>query len=389
MECLSIVRSLLNELNDNIKYCHWKSNQHFSDALIGIDDLDILIDRSQYGQLIEILQRLKFKHFYTPAPRAYVGVEDFLGFDFDTGKIIHLHLHNQLVVGEKHLKGFHLPIEKHVLSKRRWDEETRAYLSSYFDELLLLILRLGMKNRKRDLIKKNIAEKNTLQEYLWLKEHCINFEQEVAQQDWLSDRIKTMLLRVFKEGFRWGTMRQLKHYLYCDFACYSQGSGIHNTLKRNMYECARIVLEIKRRYLPSKYSFLRRRSATGGVAIAFLGSDGAGKSSAIKEIRQWLLKVMDVRYFYLGSGDGGSSFIRKPLKLLKRIGQKLRAINITNNYNDSSLNKEKNVSSSMGFARKLWVYTLSRERIKKLVAVNRCKLRGFIVLTYRLSAKGI
>ena len=69
-EDLSIVRRFLDALNENgIRYCHWKSNQHFADALIGVDDLDILIDRSQYGQVVIILQKLCFKHFYPVRPR--------------------------------------------------------------------------------------------------------------------------------------------------------------------------------------------------------------------------------------------------------------------------------------------------------------------------------
>jgi hypothetical protein len=39
-ENLKIVKTLLEELNtNNILYCHWKSNQHFNDALTGIYDI--------------------------------------------------------------------------------------------------------------------------------------------------------------------------------------------------------------------------------------------------------------------------------------------------------------------------------------------------------------
>ena len=37
----------------------------------------------------------------------------------------------------------------------------------------------------------------------------------------------------------------------------------------------------------------------------------------------------------------------------------------------------------MGFAKRLWAYTLSVERIKKLKSVYRCRQYGFIVLTDR------
>lgn len=384
MEELKIVRNLLDEMKDTVEYCHWKSNQHFKDALIGVDDLDILINRNQSIILQNILAKLNFKHFYTPSTRTYVGIEDWLGFDEETGTIIHLHLHYNLVVGEKHLKGFHLPFEYGVLKNRRWDDEYKVYMSSYFDELLLLILRLGMKNRNRDLIKRKVFEKSTINEFNWLKEKCVDFEEQLKNNEILTDRMKKIILAIYNGNYSWSNMHRLKKFLYKDLACYSQGSAFYNTTKRHFHEANRVRLEIKKRYIPSKYTFLRRRSATGGIIIAFLGSDGAGKSSSIKEIQKWLKKVIDVRYFYLGSGDGNSSILRKPLKFLKNLAQKIGVIKKTNNFSTQTLElKNENNSKSMGIARKLWIYTLSKERIKKLKFVNRCKIFGYTVLTDR------
>ena len=381
-ENLSIVRELLERFNsDGVNYCHWKSNQHFCDALTGIDDLDILIDRSQYGHVMNILQELRFKHFYIPSARTYVGIEDFLGFDFEQGVLIHLHLHSQLVVGEKHLKGFHLPVEAEVLSHRRFEEQYSVYMSSYYDELLLLVLRAGMKVRRRDVLKANLITGSTKAEYEWLKEKCPEFLTNLENTDWLTDRIRLSVTKIYNGKATWLELNKLKKYLYKDLAPYSQGSGIHNTVVRNYREAGRVILEIKKRYLHTKYSLTRRRPATGGVTIAFLGSDGAGKSSAIAEIQKWLYAFMDVRFFYLGSGDGNSSILRLPLKAGLKIAQKFGIVKKSNNFSDEKLETVKN--EKLGKARQLWVYTLSSERIKKLRDANRCKLRGFIVLTDR------
>lgn len=384
MEELKIVRNLLNKLNKNIEYCHWKSNQHFDKALIGVDDLDILINKDQKNNLLQILSELNFKHFYTPTTRSYVGIEDWLGFDTETGIIIHLHLHYNLIVGEKHLKGFHLPFEKSILSNRRYDENQKVYMSAYHDEMLLLILRLGMKNRKRDFIKGNVFEKSTYDEFNWLKDNCQNFIKIINNNEILTTRLKKVIIEIYKGDFKWTTMNKLKRYLYKDFKCYSQGNSLHNTLKRHLHEINRIRLEIKKRYIKSKYTFLRRRSSSGGRIIAILGSDGAGKSSSIKEIESWLKKVIDIRYFYLGSGDGNSSILRMPLKLAKKLAQKLGLIKTTNNFSTSKLNdKENSYNKPLGFARKLWIYTLSKERIRKLIKANRCKIHGYTVITDR------
>lgn len=382
MRNLKIVTELITRFNeDGINYCHWKSNQHFNDALVGIDDLDILIDRSQYGQIMNILQELHYKHFYIPSARTYVGIEDFLGFDYEQGSLVHLHLHSQLVVGEKHLKGFHLPIEAEVLAKRRFNEEYNVYMSSYFDELLLLIVRTGMKVRRRDIIKSNLIKGSTKNEFDWLKERCPEFLTELETADWLTDRIKKSVKTIYNGNSSWLEANKLKHYLYADLAAYSQGSGLHNTFMRNYREAGRVVLELKKRYLGTKYTLTRRRPATGGVTIAFLGSDGAGKSSALVEINSWLKKFMDVRLFYLGSGDGNSSILRSPLKVGLKMAQKLGIVKKSNNFSNEKLGSVKN--EKLGKARRLWVYTLSAERVRKLTAANRCKLRGFVVLTDR------
>lgn len=383
MKCLKKIRQLFDELNKSIIYCHWKSNQHFDNALVGVDDLDILIDRNQYEQLIEILGKLSFKHFYIPTVRSYPGIEDWLGFDEETGMIFHLHLHSKLCVGEKHLKGFCLPIEKAVLKNRVWDEDYKVYFSSPNDELLLLILRSAMKNRKRDVLKKSVIGNNSLNEFEWLKKNENEFIKSVSQYNWISERIKKDIEYLYLNGFKWLTLNKMKHHLYRDLAPYSLGSCFYNTTLRHMHELGRILLEIRKKYLKTNYSLLRRRSATGGVTIAFIGADGSGKSTVIQDINNWLIRVMDVRYFYLGSGDGKSSFFRFPLIIAKELAIKTKLIKKSNNFTENNSSKNNNSKKRLKFIQKIWIYALSRERIHKLLKISRCRNRGFVVITDR------
>lgn len=385
MSELRIVRDLLNELNKNVEYCHWKSNQHFSKALQGIDDLDILINRNNTNELLIILSKLNFKHFYTPAARTYVGIEDWMGFDEDTGKIIHLHLHYNLVVGEKHLKGFHLPFEFDILSNRVYNEEYGVYFSSFYDELLMLLLRVSIKKRKRDFFKKKYIDDVTYEEFYWLKENCSDFVDKVNSNKLFTDRLKRNLVLTFEKNLSKIQISKLNKIIYSDLSCYSQGCKLSNTMRRNVREVIRINLELKKRFLGSKYTLLRRRSAKGGIIIAFLGSDGAGKSSTIHEIELWMKKFMDVRYFYLGSGDGKSSILRSPLKFFQNFACKMNIIKKTNNFNetDSKEGLDVPLKSYVSFVRKIWIYTLSNERIKKIKILNRCKLRGYAVVVDR------
>ena len=79
-----------------IRYCHFKSNQHLEDALQGVTDMDVLVDRRAGPQLAQILAELGCKRFSAPPGGDYPAVEDHLGFDRSTGRLLHLHLHHRL-----------------------------------------------------------------------------------------------------------------------------------------------------------------------------------------------------------------------------------------------------------------------------------------------------
>ena len=86
---LAVVAGLLRTLNeDGIPYCHWKSNEHLRESLLGLTDLDVLVDRRSYRELSSVLDRLGFKRFDSIPGKAYPGVEDFLASDPGTGRVI-------------------------------------------------------------------------------------------------------------------------------------------------------------------------------------------------------------------------------------------------------------------------------------------------------------
>ena len=243
---LMIVRKLIDLLNKEITYCHWKSNQHFQNALSGIDDLDILVDREQHNKIVKHITELGFKHFYTPELRTYVGIEDYLGFDSETGIIVHLHLHYMLMIGEKHLKGFRFPIEHYVLERRIWSEEYKVYFSNPEDELLLLIIRRGLKARKRDFIFNKFEQKMS-EEYTWLKKQCDSFENYIHTCKWLDKDLQELILDVYFHGFSPSRNMKIKHKIEFNYACLSKSGFIGNEFQRHVNELFRIKTEIIKR----------------------------------------------------------------------------------------------------------------------------------------------
>ena len=149
---LQILPQLFQRLDhEQIRYCHWKSTEHLGATMTGATDVDVLVERSGAQRLTHLLtQGTTFKRFVVKAGRGYPGIEDYVGFDAATGKLSHLHVHYQLTLGEKFLKGHRLPWEDVVLDTRVRDEASGLWVTEPHLELLILIARHVMKLRLRD-----------------------------------------------------------------------------------------------------------------------------------------------------------------------------------------------------------------------------------------------
>ena len=96
---------LFDEFNkNNIKYCHWKSNEHLVEGLLGDTDLDVLISKNNKQIAEEILKKCLYMKCKSQYGSRYPGVDDWIGEDIETGKLIHVHLHYHIITGHKGMK---------------------------------------------------------------------------------------------------------------------------------------------------------------------------------------------------------------------------------------------------------------------------------------------
>ena len=152
-----VALGLLTDLFDRlgaaeIRYCHWKSSEHLDASLLGRTDLDVLVHRNDARRLARVLAEADFKPFRKLSGHDYPGVEDYLGCDADTATLSHLHVHYQLTLGEKFLKGYRLPWEDAALGSRVLDREHGLYVIEPHLETLLLVTRAALKLRARDFL---------------------------------------------------------------------------------------------------------------------------------------------------------------------------------------------------------------------------------------------
>ena len=388
---LRIIRKLLDEFhNDNINYCHWKSNEHLEEAMTGKTDIDILIDRKSYAKVIEGLVKNNFKRFEIPFLRSYIAVEDYLGYDSDSGKIIHLHLHWQLTYGKKHIKENRLPWEEIALETRTWDKTFNTYTINVNLEALIFAIRMSVKVRTRDFFLKRgeYLSHGSKYEYNWLK----NKIDKKKFESYVIELLGGNLLEVFDNFYEkspkikdlLNIRKSIKNFMKVN-AFYG---NLEIMVLRWIREGFRVLEFINKKTFKINY-FYRRKFSTGGLVIGFLGSDGSGKSTILKKINKRLEKHMNVENIYLGSGDGESSIIRGPLLFIYKQLQKFKILNpkarsLSVNEDGKVTYNEKKFSSLIRNIGKIpWALTLSSERSKKLKRMIRYRNKGFLIFTDR------
>lgn len=389
---MKIISALIERLNEeNILYCHWKSNQHVSDAFTGVDDIDMLISKDDILELNIILNELGYKRFKLPAKRTYMGIEDYLGYDKEQMCFVHLHLHYELTLGEKHLKGYQLPFERSVLNRRLFDTENKIYISSHEDEMWLLIIRLAMKLRNRDYLKwiigRNVIGVSTLREYDWLLEYMSSKVFKERTMELFGENISSKLVSISSSGLDFKVIRSLKRQIAREFKAYKAYSAFGATFTRWLRECFR-VSQVLNNKLYKRPKIFRRSPISGGRLIALLGPDGAGKSTIIGIVTKKLSGVMDATGVYLGSGDGGSSLFRKPLKIIyNRMLKKGTLSRTSKRFNADGGVHHEGESKKAGAIRRLgalpWAISLSRERYRKILKAKRFRNNGYVVISDR------
>lgn len=388
---LGIVTRLTRRLHEeNIAYCHWKSNQHVHEAVIGETDLDILFDRRSAVKTYRILSEEGYKRFQANPSRAYPALEDFLGFDQETGRLAHLHMHYELSLGEKHLKGYRIPWERLVLSTRVLDPDGIIYIAHPEVETLLFLLRAALKMRLRDRLLAlfghvYLAGEGMLTELSFLKERIDPARVTALAAELLGEGAGRVTREMLAEYPSLSRLSRFRREARESLRCYRTYSAPEARWRRFRRELHGLHAAYGRKYTHPPRP-LNRTVPCGGRIVVFLGSDGSGKSTVVREVVRWLSWKVDVCTIYHGSGDGPSSMLRLPLKL---------ALNAAMGVPPRPSNSNTTVKSEIpargeGVSRRLlrrfkplWALVLSVEKRSKLKRGWRARNRGLAVICDR------
>lgn len=319
---LEAVVALLEQLNDEgVRYCHWKSTCRLPQSLAGRTDLDLLIDRGHARRFKAILYQHDFKPFVSHPQRQYPAIEDYLGFDQATGRLIHLHIHYRLVLGEQFAKNYYLPLEQCFLGHSEWRLGVRTPAAEL--EIIVLALRALLKYRDRDALADMLGLGRTsgippaiLDEFRYLFDQTTPERIERARQQHVgfvpADLLATFLATIRASPRAGRTLYRLRQRVRRELAPYQRQSRL---LARCRYWRAALARQwplsrLLRRFSPDEDK--RKIPALGGATVAFIGADGAGKSTIIARITRWLSWRMIAYTFYMGSSQ--PSLVTRALK---------------------------------------------------------------------------
>jgi thymidylate kinase len=286
------------ELNEErVNYCHWKSNAYLRTSLCGKADFDLLVSIKHRDNFEKLCKNTGFKKMLSSKSQKYPGMKDYLGFDSELGILHHLHIHFKLILGEQGIKNYWVPLEEFILSNTILKGHIRIPLPEV--EFLLLLIRISLKTRDIDIFRGIIRNKNTILPRPIINEFKLLLKQcDILKfYDVIRDSKLGLPIPYFCEAIEtYNVLDPFKTFLFRAktrklMAKYSRMNILECNIKRLRY----FLADRFPRFIKQRHKFFPK-----GKLIAVVGADGAGKSTSVKEISEWLGEFVSVHTPYFG-----------------------------------------------------------------------------------------
>jgi thymidylate kinase len=317
---LGLIRALCEELNTRgIAYCHWKSNAMLDRSALGENDLDLLVSRADAQLFTDILYGLGFKQAQDLPEKQMPGVLDYYGYDEPADRLVHVHAHYQLILGHNATKNYHLPIERPYLESAIQEDLFKIPGPEF--EWVVFVIRMVLKHSTWDAI---LAGQGTLSP---TERQEMAYLQNRASQKQMHDILKQHLPWVDVKLFD-ACMQSLKPN--CPFWIRVRvGQQLQSSLRAHARrpQVSDVWVKLWRRLVRAaeRRAFgrvPRKRMSSGGLMVAVVGGDGAGKTTAVEDLHAWLSEEFETVKVHMGkpSWSWTTIAVRGTLKIGRSLG---------------------------------------------------------------------
>ncbi|MFA9432465.1 hypothetical protein [Egicoccus sp. AB-alg2] len=369
-QALALVAELAAGLRDaGVRYCHWKSNEAIARSLSGDNDLDLLVAPEDAGRFLAVLHGLGFRAASPPPGRHVPGIVDLFGLDDATGRVVHAQAHFRLVVGDDMTKNVDLPLVAAYLDSCRHDGVLP--LPSPEFEYLVLLVRMGLKHCavSSQLVRQGRPTASERRELAQLEADVDPAEVERLRATHLPELSPALL-------------RSLRHALAPDADRLTRARAGRRLLRALAGYARRplhqdLLLRVgKRAWRPIRGRLPggdpRRRPAAGGLMVAVLGGDGAGKSTTVGTLATALGGVLVTRTGHLG---------KPPRSLLTRVGR--RMVRLVDGGAPPVTTPDTPSSAFPGHGTLVWHVLTARDRARERRRLHRAVAAGEVVVCDR------
>jgi thymidylate kinase len=268
---------------ENIDYCCWPSVNKPKPQGTNAYFFDLLIKQIDIQRCKEIFLSLGYREMRTSKEKPnHAGILNYLGYNPDSGELLHLRVYSKLMLGNLSAKNYHFPIEAQILKKAVKDGLVSTCSQDISHVLFVISMVLnyttGITSFKKSLSLSELEIKR-LELLTTQSTHNSNalFRQYLpSANDMIFDDCLTLLQSDVSIYSRIQTAYQLRKHLLIS-------SGYKPLLAKYVGWWHLISDVLFRNHVAGKQK-LRSR----GAIVAIVGSDGAGKSTAINSLHDWI-----------------------------------------------------------------------------------------------------
>jgi hypothetical protein len=287
---------LATALHDRgIGYCQWKGHWSGHRWASGRGDVDLLVDRESMVQFRSVLDQLGFKPATPSGERQIHGIESYVGHDPSVRRLLHLHVHFRLLLGDYWRTIYRLPLERAMLDAAIPGTPFKVPAPAY--QYLVFVLRMALRQRGRPFFPPRALWLRGIQGQLDFLDGWSHREEIVSILERHLPSVDLHLFDRCRESLRLESDRV-------------ERAAVRRELHRRLRPHSRrpplpaLIVATGEKLLPAPARRLLIQGGMwlkgGGTVVALVGGDGAGKSTCARALTAWLSAQFPTLWAHLG-----------------------------------------------------------------------------------------